>query len=88
MPRAAGLALALVVTLGAAVGVVVLIAPAVSEQVAVTRALRGLLYGVTPLDGLTIASVVGLVAAVAIVAVGSPAMRAARVDPATALRAE
>jgi predicted PurR-regulated permease PerM len=33
MPRAAGLALALVVTLGAAVGVVVLIAPAVSEQV-------------------------------------------------------
>ena len=33
MPRAAGLALALVVTLGAAAGVVVLIAPAVSEQV-------------------------------------------------------
>jgi len=33
MPRAAGLALALVVTLGAAVGVVVLVAPAVSEQV-------------------------------------------------------
>jgi predicted PurR-regulated permease PerM len=33
MPRAAGLALAVVATLGAAVGVVVLIAPAVSEQV-------------------------------------------------------
>lgn len=56
--------------------------------IAVTRALRGLLYGVTPLDGLTIASVVALVAAVALVAVGSPAWRAARVDPATALRAE
>ncbi len=33
MPRAAGLALAVVATLGAGVGVVVLIAPAVSEQV-------------------------------------------------------
>jgi putative ABC transport system permease protein len=56
--------------------------------IVVTRVLRGLLYGVTPLDGLTIASVVALVAAVAIVAIGSPAWRAARVDPTTALRAE
>jgi ABC-type antimicrobial peptide transport system permease subunit len=56
--------------------------------IAATRAVRGLLYGVTPLDGLTIAGVVVLVAAVALVAVGSPARRAARVDPATALRAE
>jgi putative ABC transport system permease protein len=56
--------------------------------IAVMRALQGLLYGVTPLDGLTIASVVALVAAVALVAVGGPAWRAARVDPATALRAE
>jgi ABC-type antimicrobial peptide transport system permease subunit len=56
--------------------------------IAVTRALQGLLYGVTPLDGLTIASVVALVAAVALVAVGWPAWRAARVDPTTALRAE
>jgi predicted permease len=55
---------------------------------AVTRALRGLLYGVTPLDPLTVASVVGLVAAVALVAVGWPAWLAARIDPATALRAE
>jgi predicted permease len=66
--------------LGAALGLV--------GAIAVTRALRGLLYGVTPLDGLTIASVVGLVAAVALVAVGWPAWRAARIDPATALRAE
>jgi predicted lysophospholipase L1 biosynthesis ABC-type transport system permease subunit len=56
--------------------------------IAVTRALRGLLYGVTPLDGLTITSVVALVAAVALVAVSWPAWRAARLDPTTALRAE
>jgi putative ABC transport system permease protein len=56
--------------------------------IAATRALRGLLYGVTPLDGVTLASVVALVAAVALVAVGWPAWRAARVDPTTALRAE
>jgi putative ABC transport system permease protein len=56
--------------------------------IAVTRMLQGLLYGVTPLDGLTIASVVALVAAVALVAVGWPAWRATRVDPTTALRAE
>ena len=65
---------------GAALGLV--------GAIAVTRALRGLLFGVTPLDGLTIVSVVALVAAVALVAVGMPAWRASRVDPATALRAE
>jgi hypothetical protein len=56
--------------------------------IAVTQTLRGLLYGVTPLDGLTIASVVGLLSGVALVAVASPAWRASRVDPVTALRAE
>ena len=56
--------------------------------IAVTRTLRGMLYGVTSLDGVTIAGVVALVAAVALVAVGWPAWRAAGVDPATALRAE
>jgi putative ABC transport system permease protein len=59
-----------------------------AAAMAVTRVLRGLLYGVTPLDGLTIASVVALVAGVALVAVGVPAWRAARVDPVTVLRAE
>jgi putative ABC transport system permease protein len=54
----------------------------------VTRTLRGLLYGVTPLDGVTIASVVVLVAVVAIVAVSWPAWCAARVDPVIALRAD
>jgi len=66
--------------LGAALGL--------AGAMAVTRVLRGLLYGVTPLDGVTIASVVVLVGGVALVAVGVPAWRAARVDPVTALRAE
>jgi predicted permease len=66
--------------LGAALGL--------AGAIVVTRVLRGLLYGVTPLDGFTIASVVALVAAVALVAVGSPAWRAARIEPTIALRAE
>jgi ABC-type antimicrobial peptide transport system permease subunit len=56
--------------------------------IAVTRTLRGLLYGVTPLDAITIVGVVALLGVVAIVAIGWPAWRAARVDPTTALRAE
>jgi putative ABC transport system permease protein len=55
---------------------------------AVTRMLRGLLYGVTPLDGATIAGVVVLLGAVALMAIAGPAWRASRVDPTTALRAE
>jgi putative ABC transport system permease protein len=66
--------------LGAAIGL--------AGAIALTRGLRALLYGVTPLDGFTFGSVVGLVAMVAIVAVGLPAWRAAHVDPTVALRAE
>ena len=54
----------------------------------VTRALRGLLYGVTPLDAVTMTSVVAVVTAVALVAIGQPAWRAARIDPVTALRGD
>ncbi len=64
------------------------VALGLSGAIAVARVLQGLLYGVTPVDGLTIASVVALVAAVALVAVSWPAWRAASVDPTTALRAE
>ena len=56
--------------------------------VGVTRVLRGLLYGVTPLDAITMAGVVALVTAVALVAVSQPAWRAARIDPVTALRGD
>ena len=56
--------------------------------IAAARVLQGLLYGVTPLDGVTMASVAALVAIVAFVAVGWPAWRAARIDPTAALRAE
>jgi putative ABC transport system permease protein len=56
--------------------------------VAVTRALQTFLYGVTPLDGLTIVTVIILVTVVAFVAVGWPAWRTARIDPAKAIRAE
>jgi putative ABC transport system permease protein len=66
--------------LGATLGLV--------SGMAIARVLQGLLYGVTPVDGPTIASVVALVAAVSLLAVGWPAWRAARVDPTTALRAE
>jgi ABC-type antimicrobial peptide transport system permease subunit len=66
--------------LGAALGL--------AGAIAVARVLQGLLYGVTPVDGLTIASVVALVAVVALLAVSWPAWRAASVDPTMALRAE
>ena len=66
--------------LGAALGL--------AGAVAAARVLQGLLYGVTPLDGLTMAGVVALLAFVAFVAVGWPAWRAARIDPTAALRAE
>ena len=70
----------LLTVLGAALGL--------AGAIGVTRAFQGLLYGVTPLDSVTIASVVALVAAVALLAIAGPAWRAARVNPTTALRAE
>ena len=52
------------------------------------RLLRGLLFGVTPYDPVTLGGVAFLLAAVGIAACWLPAARAARVDPAAALRAE
>ncbi len=57
-------------------------------SVAVTRAIQRLLYGVRPLDGVTLLGVVGLVGIVALVAAGVPAWRAARIDPQALLRSE
>ena len=53
-----------------------------------TRALRNLLYGVTPGDPLTLATVVALLAMVAMMACYWPARRAARLDPVETLRHE
>lgn len=55
---------------------------------AVTRAIRELLYGVRPLDGLTLAGVVGLLAMITVGAACVPAWRATRIDPQTSLRSE
>ena len=65
---------------GAAVGLI--------GVAAVTRAIRELLYGVQPLDGVTLAGVVGLVGIIALGAAGVPAWRATRIDPQTSLRSE
>lgn len=55
---------------------------------AVTGAIRGLLYGVGALDGVTLLGVAGLVGVVALVAATVPASRAARIDPQLSLRSE
>jgi predicted permease len=54
----------------------------------VTRFIAGLLFGVSARDPMTFVSVVPILAAVSIVACGIPAWRAARVEPAIALRDE
>lgn len=55
---------------------------------AVTRALRGFLFEVTPGDPLTLGSAALLLAAVALVACFIPARRATNIDPMAALRCE
>jgi putative ABC transport system permease protein len=55
---------------------------------AVTRLLRGMLYGVTPLDPLAYLSAGVLLLGAATLACYLPARRAARLDPVRALRAE
>ena len=64
------------------------IALGLAGAAAVTRTLRGLLYGVAPLDGFAIGSAVALLAVVALAAIALPAWRASLVDPTTALRSE
>jgi putative ABC transport system permease protein len=65
---------------GAAVGLVAAMAAA--------PLLSRLLYGVAPRDTLTFAAVPALLVLVALLACAVPALRASRVDPMTALRAE
>jgi ABC-type antimicrobial peptide transport system permease subunit len=57
-------------------------------SIAAARLLTGLLYGIEPTDPATYALVALGVVAVAVVACGAPAIRALRLDPTRALRAE
>src|SRR3954470_8768282 len=53
-----------------------------------TRFLSSLLFGVQPLDAATFVTTAGVLGVSALVACAAPALRAARVDPAVALRQE
>jgi predicted permease len=60
----------------------------IAGALALSRLIRGMLYGVTTADPVTFAAVVAVLAAVALLASWLPARRATRVDPLTAIRAE
>ena len=55
---------------------------------AVSQALAAMLFGVSPLDPVTYLGVIVLLASVAVIACGVPALRAMKVDPIVALRYE
>jgi putative ABC transport system permease protein len=58
----------------------------VAGALALSRGIRGLLYGVAPHDPVTLAAVATIMACVGIAACWIPAARAARIDPGVALR--
>jgi putative ABC transport system permease protein len=62
--------------------------PGVVAALALTRVMKGLLFGISPADPATFASVVLLLTAVGMLACYLPARRAARMDPVRALRDE
>jgi predicted permease len=68
------------------VGVAVLVGLALS--LAFGRALTSMLYGISPFDPTTLASVVALVVGIATLAALIPALRASRIDPMETLREE
>jgi ABC-type antimicrobial peptide transport system permease subunit len=55
---------------------------------ALGRLMRSILFQVSPTDPVTLLGVTGVLAAVAIASTIGPALRAARVDPLSALRSE
>jgi ABC-type antimicrobial peptide transport system permease subunit len=64
------------------------LAAGILGAVFLTRAIRGLLFGIEPLDPPTLALVCLVFAAVGTIASWLPARRAARVDPIIAMRSE
>jgi len=64
------------------------IACGIAAAAALTRAMSTLLFGVSPLDPLTYVAVALTLGGTAVLASYLPARRAARVDPAIALRWE
>jgi putative ABC transport system permease protein len=56
--------------------------------VVLSRFLHSVLFGVQPLDAMTLAFVVTVLSATAVAAIAAPAWRATRIDPAVALRSE
>jgi predicted permease len=64
------------------------LAAGVTGALVTSRLLRGLLFGVAPHDPVTLSAVAFIIAVVGLAACWLPAARAARVDPAVALRAE
>lgn len=50
--------------------------------------MRGMLFGISPADPITLAGIVGLLCAVSLIATALPAWRASRIDPVIALRSE
>jgi len=64
------------------------IAAGIAAALFLTRLMEGLLFGVAPRDPLTFVAVSAILLVIAVVASLIPALRAARVDPLEALRAE
>ena len=60
----------------------------IAGAIAAAQAMRSLLFGVAPADGLTIFVAIAVLGIVAFVAAAMPALRAAKVDPMVALRYE
>jgi len=74
---------------GQGMGIVAIaIALGVGGALATGRLLGSLLYGVSPRDPVTYATVVGVLLAMALLACWIPARRATRIDPMEALRHE